>query len=66
MKRVARQAAVDPGRMRQSRVEMLLGEDGWVELKQHGVLYQLDVTKVMFSSGNTTERRSASTHFRLG
>ena len=57
MKRVARQAAVDPGRMRQSRVEMLLGEDGWVELKQHGVLYQLDVTKVMFSSGNTTERR---------
>lgn len=57
MSRVAKQAAVDPGMMRQSRAVLLLGENAWVSTKQHGVHYQLDVTKVMFSSGNTTERR---------
>mmetsp|Transcript_34693 Transcript_34693/g.82279 ORF Transcript_34693/g.82279 Transcript_34693/m.82279 type:complete len:221 (+) Transcript_34693:2-664(+) len=35
---------------------MLLGRDGWVQHRESGVLYGLDVTKCMFSSGNVTER----------
>eukprot|EP00798_Chlamydomonas_sp_ICE-L_P031886 gene31886-6189_t len=41
---------------RDSRAELLLGDDGWVSHKEGGVTFQLDVTKCMFSSGNVTER----------
>ena len=55
--RVARQAEIETGPKRRSQVEMLLGNDGWVNHLENGVRYLFDVTKVMFSSGNITERR---------
>jgi len=57
-KRVARQAPVRQGPKRESRAQMLYpeGANGWVETKELGVTYGLDVTKVMFSSGNGTEK----------
>lgn len=36
---------------------MLLGDDGWVQHEEVGVVYSLDVTRCMFSSGNTHERQ---------
>ena len=42
---------------RDSQAELLLGANGWVQHKEGGVLYSLDVTKCMFSSGNTTVRQ---------
>ena len=42
---------------RDSQAQLLLGDSGWVKHKEGGVLYSLDVTKCMFSSGNTTERQ---------
>ena len=41
---------------RDSQAELLLGADGWVEHKESGVAFRLDVTLCMFSSGNVTER----------
>ena len=57
--RVARQAPVSQGPKRESRAVMLYpeGANGWVETKELGVIYGLDVTKVMFSSGNGTEKQ---------
>lgn len=65
VKRVARQAAVDQGRMRQSRAVMI-GKNGlsdsddeasgWVKHRENSVIYTFDVTRVMFSSGNGTEK----------
>ena len=57
VRRVARQAEVDPGPMRQSRAELLHGSHGWVNHLENGVRYVFDATRVMFSSGNITERR---------
>ena len=57
--RLARQAEVSQGPKRESRAEMLWdpeNQGGWVETKELGVWYGLDVTKVMFSSGNGTEK----------
>ncbi len=36
---------------RDSRAVLLLGNDGWVVHKEGGVVFSLDVTRVMFSSG---------------
>ena len=36
---------------RDSRAVMLLGSQGWVQHKEDGVLFGLDVTRCMFSSG---------------
>jgi tRNA wybutosine-synthesizing protein 3 len=33
-----------------------LGDNGWVRHREAGVTYVLDVTRCMFSSGNTSER----------
>ena len=58
--RLARQAAVSQGPKRESRAELLWDPEsrgGWTETKELGVAYGLDVTKVMFSSGNGTEKR---------
>lgn len=35
---------------------LLKGDNGWVEHKENGILYCLDVTRCMFSSGNVTEK----------
>ena len=57
--RLARQAEVSRGPKRESRAEMLWDPEnrgGWVETRELGVTYGLDVTRVMFSSGNGTEK----------
>tara|TARA_X000000368_G_scaffold371172_1_gene320798 strand:+ start:176 stop:1327 length:1152 start_codon:yes stop_codon:yes gene_type:complete len=54
--RLARQDKIATDMMRTSQVKMLLGHSGEVEINDFGVKFWLDVTKVMFSSGNVTER----------
>ena len=44
------------GSERRPDVELLLGGDGWVTHKEHGIEYSFDVTKSMFSAGNLPER----------
>jgi tRNA wybutosine-synthesizing protein 3 len=53
--RVARKGEISGGERRPD-VEMLLGEDGWVTHREHGIDYWFDVTKSMFSAGNLSER----------
>ena len=50
------QAPVANDTFRSSQVEMLLGSSN-VEFTDHGMTYIFDAAKVMFSSGNITERR---------
>ena len=50
------QAPVANDTFRSSQVEMLLGAST-VEFTDHGMTYTFDAAKVMFSSGNVTERR---------
>lgn len=66
--RVARKAFIDAGEKRQSRVELLFVDTqalpsaraketpGWVEVRENGIVYGWDLTRVMFSSGNVTEK----------
>ncbi|BDA41177.1 probable tRNA wybutosine-synthesizing protein 5 at C-terminar half [Coccomyxa sp. Obi] len=53
---LARQAPVANTGTRDSQVQLLKGDDGWVRHLEGGVVYSLDVTRCMFSSGNVTER----------
>tara|TARA_B100000459_G_scaffold147396_1_gene116977 strand:- start:4692 stop:5912 length:1221 start_codon:yes stop_codon:yes gene_type:complete len=55
--RLARQHPIAKNEKRSSQTELLLGQDGWVEFLDHGIHFGFDATKVMFSSGNVTERR---------
>ena len=58
--RIAVKAEVDEGPMRQSHAVLTYpasGADGWVKSVQHGLSFQWDVTKVMFSRGNVNERK---------
>jgi tRNA wybutosine-synthesizing protein 3 len=67
--RLAKQAEVSRGPKRESRAVMVYDPKnigGWVELKENGVIYTLDVTKVMFSSGNGTEKHRMSTQPAAG
>ena len=54
--RIGRQNKIANNPMRKSQVALLLGDSGEVEFLDNGVIFTLDVTKVMFSSGNVTER----------
>lgn len=54
--RIARQSEIANDKLRTSQVKMIIGDSGEVELTDNGVKFWLDVTKVMFSSGNVTER----------
>ena len=44
------------GSERRPDVELLLGKEGWVTHKEHGIEYSFDVRKSMFSAGNLPER----------
>lgn len=55
-RRVARQAPVAATKTRDSKLELLFGENGWVEHRENGLLYCFDATKCMFSSGNVSEK----------
>lgn len=59
-KRLARDAEVLPNEYRSSGAEMLLGEDPWVDHVDNGIKYIFDITQVMFSSGNITEKLRVS------
>lgn len=54
--RLARQDHISDDELRSPRVEMLAGESTWVEFFDYGVHFSFDASKVMFSSGNVTER----------
>ncbi|KAF4135811.1 Met-10+ like-protein [Phytophthora infestans] len=66
--RVARKAFIDASEKRQSQVELLYVNEkaltsrrskeapGWVEIRENGIIYGWDLTRVMFSSGNVTEK----------
>lgn len=53
---IARQQPIADTITRDAQIEMMLGES-WVEFKQHSVKFGFDAGKVMFSSGNITERK---------
>ncbi|RAH15172.1 MAG: hypothetical protein CMB56_003395 [Methanobacteriota archaeon] len=54
--KVGKQMKISKGRLRKSQVRLLFGEDGIVLHKENGVFFEFDTTKVMFSSGNVSER----------
>tara|TARA_S200000501_G_scaffold187310_1_gene176153 strand:- start:5395 stop:6558 length:1164 start_codon:yes stop_codon:yes gene_type:complete len=56
VEKLGRQQPISNDMIRTSQVELLLGNEGWVELIDHGVHFGFDATKVMYSSGNVTER----------
>ncbi|KAI7757017.1 hypothetical protein M8C21_004039, partial [Ambrosia artemisiifolia] len=55
--RLARQGRVSPTGTRDSGLEILAGDNGWVDHRENGVLYSFDATKCMFSWGNLSEKR---------
>ena len=59
--RIGRQHPIASDQMRSAQVELLHGEHGWVEVKDNGLVYGFDATKVMYSSGNVTERHRMAT-----
>ncbi|CAL5062533.1 unnamed protein product [Urochloa decumbens] len=54
--RLARQGKITPNGTRDSTLELLLGDNGWVTHHENGIRYSLDATKCMFSSGNRSEK----------
>ncbi|ONM57712.1 tRNA wybutosine-synthesizing protein 2/3/4 [Zea mays] len=54
--RLARQGKIMPNGTRDSTLELLLGDNGWVTHYENGICYSLDATKCMFSSGNRSEK----------
>lgn len=55
-RRVGRQQPIANDTIRSSQMELLLGDSSWVEVKDNGLFYGFDACKVMYSSGNITER----------
>ncbi|XP_021766875.1 tRNA wybutosine-synthesizing protein 2/3/4-like [Chenopodium quinoa] len=55
-RRLARQGRVASTGTRDSRVEILVGDNGWVEHSENGIAYCFDTTKCMFSWGNLSEK----------
>lgn len=55
-KRLARQAHIRDNALRSPQLRLLHGDASWVEFLDHGVHFGFDAAKVMFSSGNITER----------
>ncbi|CAM0906040.1 unnamed protein product [Alopecurus aequalis] len=54
--RLARQGKIMPNGTRDSTLELLVGDNGWVTHYENGISYSLDATKCMFSSGNRSEK----------
>uniref|UniRef100_A0A0E0I1D3 tRNA wybutosine-synthesizing protein 2/3/4 n=1 Tax=Oryza nivara TaxID=4536 RepID=A0A0E0I1D3_ORYNI len=54
--RLARQGKITPNGTRDSTLELLVGNDGWLTHHENGICYSLDATKCMFSSGNRSEK----------
>ncbi|KAL0712036.1 hypothetical protein Bca4012_019014 [Brassica carinata] len=54
--RLARQGRVEANGTRDSTLEILVGDDGWVDHRENGILYSFNATKCMFSWGNLSEK----------
>ena len=54
--RIAKYERVCDDKYRSSKVELILGENGWISRKENGIKYLHDITKCMFSDGNITEK----------
>ncbi|XP_050367895.1 tRNA wybutosine-synthesizing protein 2/3/4 [Argentina anserina] len=54
--RLARQGCVASTGTRDSTLEILIGDNGWVDHRENGILYSFDATKCMFSWGNLSEK----------
>ncbi|XP_062189340.1 tRNA wybutosine-synthesizing protein 2/3/4 isoform X2 [Phragmites australis] len=54
--RLARQGKIMANGTRDSTLELLVGDNGWVTHHENGICYSLDATKCMFSSGNRSEK----------
>ena len=63
--RVGRMGEIS-GEMRESSVEMLLGDDDWVVRRESGIEYGYNLTQCMFSAGNVNERRRMGEVARAG
>ncbi|KAM7506258.1 hypothetical protein LguiB_005162 [Lonicera macranthoides] len=55
-RRLARQGRVAPSGTRDSTLEILVGNNGWVDHRENGIIYSFDATKCMFSWGNLSEK----------
>ncbi|KAH9608479.1 hypothetical protein KSS87_000681 [Heliosperma pusillum] len=55
-RRLARQGRVAATGTRDSRLEILVGDGGWVHHRENGIIYCFDATKCMFSWGNLSEK----------
>ena len=53
---IGKQKHVSDDIIRSSQAQLLLGDSSWVELLDFGVKFGFDACKVMYSSGNVTER----------
>ncbi|KAK9155721.1 hypothetical protein Sjap_003201 [Stephania japonica] len=54
--RLARQGRIAPTGTRDSTLEVLVGDNGWVHHRENGIFYSFDATKCMFSWGNLSEK----------
>ncbi|KAK8470851.1 hypothetical protein PHAVU_003G078700 [Phaseolus vulgaris] len=54
--RLARQGPVAATGTRDSTLQILVGDSGWVNHRENGVFYSFDATKCMFSWGNLSEK----------
>ena len=60
VKSIGLQQPVANDKVRSSQAILLNTDNGWTKFLDNGVIFTLDVTKVMFSSGNITERHRIS------
>ncbi|RZD41764.1 MAG: hypothetical protein CXT70_03945 [Methanobacteriota archaeon] len=56
VERIGKQKSIKGDVIRSSQAQLLLGDSSWVELLDYGVKFGFDACKVMYSSGNVTER----------
>ena len=54
--RLAKKSTISSDGFRTPKVNLLLGDNGWVTHIDNGIKYTYDVTKCMFSAGNITEK----------
>lgn len=54
--RLALSGSIVSDAYRSPSAQMLLGSSGWVEHTDNGVKYVFDVTRIMFSAGNVSEK----------
>ncbi|XP_011096065.1 tRNA wybutosine-synthesizing protein 2/3/4 [Sesamum indicum] len=55
-RRLARQGRIAQTGTRDSKLEILVGDNGWVDHRENGIVYSFDATKCMFSWGNLSEK----------